>query len=74
MLPSWPGAKAAYKRCDTIIGTLCRGEAMRHYKRTGKRGGYRVPDEVTNIIAAMDGGDEAEIKGYMHAYSHMWAE
>lgn len=70
MLPSWPGAAAAYKRADKLLARLCEREADAQGKAHCKRGRsistfrYNPSDDVRAWIDALDKGDEEQIKAF----------
>lgn len=69
-LPEWPGADSVYKS----LGEITRNMGFREYSEFSKRKKKRksdkfVPsDELKEIIAAMNDGDEETLKGLKLQY------
>lgn len=68
-LPAWPGADVCYARAGKINEHLCRTS----YAAAKVKKGWRPPEEVTELIQAMNRGDEEVIKAACLRYSHIWS-
>jgi hypothetical protein len=69
-LPTWPGADVCYTRAGMITDHLCRSS----YQAAKVKKGWRPPEEATDLINAMNRGDEEAIKAACQRYSHIWAK
>jgi hypothetical protein len=68
-LPTWPGADVCYSRAGMITAHLCKTA----YQAAKVKKGWRPPEEATDLIKAMDRGDEEAIKAACLRYTHIWA-
>ena len=68
-LPTWPGADGSYARAVKINEHLC----LTSYAAAKFMKGWRPPEEVTELIQAMNRGDEEAIKAACQRYPHIWA-
>lgn len=68
-LPPWPGAANVYSRCYAILKAM--GERG-HVTRTKYRGRVtcRASAEMTDLIEALNGGDEETIKALQARHLH----
>ena len=69
-LPSWNGAEGVYSRAYKVLEALARaGHASPPKMRRGKIvSGGAISDEMRDLIAALDKGEEEAVKGLLLLY------
>jgi hypothetical protein len=77
-LPNWPGADEVYRRCNQINAARCASDYQAFFiacKKRGRKaaGRWSPPQEVLEIIEAMNAGEEETLKAYALANITVWA-
>jgi len=71
-LPTWPGAETVYSRVYNINIRRCAAAYHAWVKAGSKKPGWRVPDDLQDVIDALNDGNEEYLKAYAAQYPTLW--